>query len=55
MVALVYQWSHHYILQRHWGTSKAIRRYCSGTRVPVKPRGDSVVALGYQWSHKNIL
>ena len=35
------------------GTSIA-RIYLSDSRFPVKPSGDTVVALGYQWSHQEI-
>ena len=37
------------------GTSVATRRYFSGTGVPLEPPGDTVEAIGYQWSHQEIL
>ena len=36
------------------GTSIAARIYLSDFRFPVKPSGDTVVALGYQWRHQEI-
>ena len=37
------------------GTSIATRIYLSDSRFPENPSGDTVVALGYQWRHQEIL